>query len=187
MMVVTPEASEASMIRGDSRCTCVSIAPAVAIRPSPETMAVPVPTTTSTPSIMSGLPARPDAADASVANADRDLADATGRIDDHDVGDHDIARVAHGGGLQQQPVACRLGESGEELVAPLLGVVLDLDDQSGVAEANSIAHRGAMDRGVVVGQDLVGMEVVVGHFTTVVAVLELAVGVPILAHRCAPR
>lgn len=62
MMVVTPEASEASMIRGDSRWTWVSIAPAVAIRPSPETIVVPVPTTTSTPSRVSGLPARPMAA-----------------------------------------------------------------------------------------------------------------------------
>ena len=36
MMVVTPDASEASMMRGDSRCTWVSMAPAVAISPSPE-------------------------------------------------------------------------------------------------------------------------------------------------------
>lgn len=59
MMVVTPEASEASMMRGESRWTWVSMAPAVAMRPSPETMVVPVPTTTSTPSMVSGLPARP--------------------------------------------------------------------------------------------------------------------------------
>ena len=59
MIVVTPEASEASMMRGDSRWTWVSTAPAVAIRPSPETIVVPVPTTTSTPSRVSGFPARP--------------------------------------------------------------------------------------------------------------------------------
>ncbi|CAM5726151.1 hypothetical protein SFUMM280S_03413 [Streptomyces fumanus] len=59
MTVVTPEARDASMIRGESRWTWVSTAPAVAIRPSPETMDVPVPTTTSTPSRVSGLPARP--------------------------------------------------------------------------------------------------------------------------------
>lgn len=47
------------MTRGESRCTWVSTAPAVAIRPSPETMLVPVPTMTSTPSRVSGLPARP--------------------------------------------------------------------------------------------------------------------------------
>ena len=35
-IVVIPAASAWSTIRGDSRCTCVSIAPAVAIRPSPE-------------------------------------------------------------------------------------------------------------------------------------------------------
>ena len=59
MMVVTPEASDASMMRGDMRCTWVSMAPAVAMSPSPDTMVVPVPTTTSTPSMVSGLPARP--------------------------------------------------------------------------------------------------------------------------------
>lgn len=46
-------------MRGDSRCTWVSTAPAVAISPSPETIDVPVPTTTSTPSRVSGFPARP--------------------------------------------------------------------------------------------------------------------------------
>lgn len=59
MTVVTPEASEASMMRGESRWTWVSTAPAVAIMPSPETIEVPVPTTTSTPSSVSGFPARP--------------------------------------------------------------------------------------------------------------------------------
>ena len=73
MMVVTPEASAASMIRGDSRWTWVSMAPAVAIRPSPGTMTVPVPTTTSTPSMVSGLPARPTAADPALADADAAL------------------------------------------------------------------------------------------------------------------
>lgn len=59
MIVVTPDASEASMIRGESRWTWVSTAPAVAMSPSPDTMEVPVPTTTSTPSRVSGFPARP--------------------------------------------------------------------------------------------------------------------------------
>ena len=35
-IVVMPDASAWSTIRGDSRWTCVSIAPAVAISPSPE-------------------------------------------------------------------------------------------------------------------------------------------------------
>ena len=60
-IVVTPLDSAASQIRGDSRCTWVSMAPAVAIMPSPGTMTDPVPTTTSTPSVVSGLPARPTA------------------------------------------------------------------------------------------------------------------------------
>ncbi len=37
----------------------MSTAPAVAMSPSPDTIEVPVPTTTSTPSRVSGLPARP--------------------------------------------------------------------------------------------------------------------------------
>ena len=43
-------------MRGESRWTWVSTAPAVAIRPSPGTMTVPVPTTTSMSSVVSGLP-----------------------------------------------------------------------------------------------------------------------------------
>ena len=47
-----------------------------------------------------------------------------------------------------------------------------------------------MDSGIVVGQDLVGMQVVVRHLAVVVAVFELAVGVPVrraIAHNSAPR
>ena len=135
-----------------------------------------------------GVAGPADAADATLADADRHLADATGRVDDDDVGDHDVARVAHRRRLQQQAVASGLGEAGEELVAALLRVVLDLDDQAGVAEAHTIADRRAVDRGVVVGQDLVGMQVVVRHVTVVVAVLELAVRVRIARrHEPAPR
>ena len=89
-----------------------------------------------------------------------DLADPAGRIDHDDVGDHDVAGVADRGGLQQQPVAGRLGEPGEELVAALLRVVLDLDDQPGVAEANAVADGRTVNGGIVVGQDLVGMQVI---------------------------
>ena len=41
--------------------------------------------------------------------------------------------------LSMQAVAGGLGEAGEELVAALLRVVLDLDDQAGVAEPDAIA------------------------------------------------
>ena len=117
MIVVTPEASEASMMRGDSRWTWVSTAPAVAISPSPETIEVPVPTTTSTPSRVSGLPARPIDADPALADADGHLADALHRVDHHHVADDDVAGLADGGGLEVQPVAGGLAEAGEELVA----------------------------------------------------------------------
>ena len=55
---------------------------------------------------------------------------------------------ADGGGLQVQPVAGGLAESGEELVAGLLGVGLDPDDQPGVAEPDPVAGAGAVDGGV---------------------------------------
>ena len=186
MMVVTPDASDASMMRGDSRCTCVSMAPAVAIRPSPEMMVVPVPTTTSTSSIMSGLPARPTAQMRPsrmpidtlpmrrVASMTTTLEITTSQVS------------LHRRGLQQQAVACGLGEAGEELVAALLRVVLDLDDQAGVAEPHAVADRRAVDGRVVVGQDLVGMQMVVRHLAVVVAVFELAVRVPVRM-RCVRR
>ena len=44
--------------------------------------------------------------------------------------------------LQQQAVASGLAEAGEELVAALLRVELDLDDQAGVAQSHPVAHGG---------------------------------------------
>ena len=150
MIVVTPEASEASMIRGESRWTWVSTAPAVAIRPSPETMDVPVPTTTSTPSRVSGLPARPIAPiRPSRMPMDTLRMPRTASITS-DVADDDVAGLADGGGLEVQPVAGGLAEAGEELVAGLLGVGLDPDDQAGVAEPDPVAGARAVDGGVLV-------------------------------------
>lgn len=144
-----------------------------------------------------GVAGAADAADAPLTNADARLADAAGGIDDDDVGDDDIARVAHRSGLQQQPVTGGLAEAGQELVAAFLRVVLDLDDEARVAQPNPVTDRGAVDRGVCVGQDLVGVRVAVWHCAIVVAVLELAVrmamrvamtvGVRVVAHAPAPR
>ena len=128
-------------------------------------------------------PAHP--ADAPFADADRRLADATRGVDDDHVGDDDVARLLHCGSLQHQAVASGLAEPGEELVAALLRVVLDLDDEAGVAQSHTVADRGTVDGGVVVRQDLVGVRVAVRHTAVLVAVLELTVGV--LAHDAAPR
>ena len=188
MMVVTPEASDASMMRGDSRWTWVSMAPAVAMSPSPLMMVVPVPTTTSTSSCMSGLPARPTPQMRPSRMPMDTLPMRQRRVDDDDVRDDDVARVLHRCRLQQQAVARGLAEAGQELVAALLRVVLDLDDEAGVAQAHPVAHRGTVDGGVVVGQDLVRVGVAVRHFAAVVAVVELTVRVCV-AHdaRCSPR
>jgi hypothetical protein len=61
MMVVIPLASASVMISGQIRCTWQSIAPAVRILPLPLMISVLGPITRSgcTPSVVSGLPARP--------------------------------------------------------------------------------------------------------------------------------
>jgi CxxC motif-containing protein (DUF1111 family) len=56
-----PAGQRASQTCGESQCTCVSTPPGVTIRPGGVETAVPVSSTTSTPSIVSGLPARPTA------------------------------------------------------------------------------------------------------------------------------
>src|SRR5918994_3810225 len=57
--VVSPPASAASTTCGESQWTCGSTPPGVTIMPVASTTAVAVSSTTSTPSIVSGLPARP--------------------------------------------------------------------------------------------------------------------------------
>ena len=86
MIVVTPEASEASTMRGDSRWTCVSTAPAVAIRPSPEyDRRCRCRRRRRPPSRVSGLPARPIAAIRPSRMPIDGLADAQDGSIDHDV------------------------------------------------------------------------------------------------------
>ena len=57
--VVTPALRATGTSRGLSRCTWLSMPPAVAIRPWQGIGHVPGPIVRSTPSVMSGLPARP--------------------------------------------------------------------------------------------------------------------------------
>src|SRR5688572_14787208 len=57
--VVRPPASAVSATCGESQCTCGSTPPGVTTMPVASTTAVAVSSTTSTPSIVSGLPARP--------------------------------------------------------------------------------------------------------------------------------
>src|SRR5829696_964438 len=57
--VVSPPASALSTTCGESQCTCGSTPPGVTTIPVASTTAVAVSRTTSTPSIVSGLPARP--------------------------------------------------------------------------------------------------------------------------------
>ena len=99
------------------------MAPGVDDQPSPENIAVPVPSTTSTPSMVSGLPARPMAA-MRPARMPMRLADAEHRVEHQRVEDHGVARpratAAH-----REPVARRLAEARQHLVAALRVVALD--------------------------------------------------------------
>ncbi len=59
IMVVTPEASATGICCGLTKCTWVSMAPAVRILCSPAMMSVAAPMVMLTPLVMSGLPALP--------------------------------------------------------------------------------------------------------------------------------
>lgn len=100
-----------------------------------------------------GVAGPADRVDAALADADGHLADALHRVDDQHVADHHIAGLADRGGLEVQPVAGGLAEAGQELVAGLLGVGLDPDDQARVAEDDPVTGPRAVHRRVLVGID----------------------------------
>lgn len=86
-----------------------------------------------------GVAGPPDGVDPALADADRHLPDAEDGVEHQDVADDDVAGLADGGGLEVEPVAGGLAEAGEELVAGLLGVRLDPDDEPGVAQDDTVA------------------------------------------------
>ncbi len=100
-----------------------------------------------------GVAGPADRGDPAADQADRGLAHALDRVDHQDVADHHVTGVADGGGLEVQAVAGGLAESGQELVARPLGVGLDPDDQTGVAEPDPVPGARAVHRDVVVRGD----------------------------------
>src|SRR5204862_3669017 len=90
-----------------------------------------------------------DRRDASVADADVGLANAR-RVDDHDVGDHEIGRAGGAARMRRlaHAVTNHLAAAELRLVAIHGGVVLDFDDQIGIGEADAVAGRGAVVIGV---------------------------------------
>ena len=147
----------------------MSIAPAVAIRPSPEMIVVPVPTTTSTSSIMSGLPARPTRQMRPSRMPIDDLADAervASITTTLEITTSHVSRTAAAFSSRPSRRSWRTRQGTRCLVAARR---TRSRYQAGVAEAHAVADRGAVDRRVVVGQDLVGMQVVVRHVAAVVA------------------
>ena len=90
-----------------------------------------------------------DRRDPALPDADARLPYAQQRIEDQHVRDHQVAGLLDRDGAQQQAVPGGLAETHQELVAAMLGVVLDLDDQAGVAEMYPVAGGRAVDRRVV--------------------------------------
>ncbi len=127
--------------------TWVSMAPAVAMRPSPLTMRG----TSADDDVDAvqrvGVTGAPDAGDPPLTHTDRHLAHTLHRVDQQHVADHQVARVAHGRGSQVHPVAGGLAEAGQELLAGLLRVVLDLDDEPGVGQHDAVSRRRPVDTG----------------------------------------
>ncbi len=130
-----------------------------------------------------GVAGAADRGDAALADADAGLADALDGVDHQDVGDDQVAGVADGGGLEVQSVAGGLAEAGEELVAGVLGVGLDADDESGVAEPDPVARARAVHRDVVMRVDGAAR---CGHAGTAVAAprLEVTAVMPALRRFC---
>ena len=94
-----------------------------------------------------------DRADAPVADADVGLHHALHRVDDRHVGDDEVGRPA---GIRQPVVhahafAQALASAEDDFVAVRAAqVALDLDEQPGVAEADAVAGRGAVQADVLV-------------------------------------
>ena len=108
------------------------------MRPSPAMISVVGPISQrrgATPSITSGLPALPERDDAAVADADVALDDAP-VIEHDDVRDHDVGRAARPTSRAlQHRLADRLAAAEDRLVAADAAVLLDLEPEVGVGQA----------------------------------------------------
>ncbi len=156
MNVVTPLASASYTCCGQMKWMCESMPPAVRISPSPAMASVVTPTTMSGGHAGHhvGIAGLADAGDAPALDADVRLADA-GPVDDERVGDDAVERAASSETPARlaHAVAQHLAAAELALVAVDGGVVLDLRDEIGVAEAHAIAGRRAVDVGVVASID----------------------------------
>ena len=145
---VTPDISASSICCGQMKWMWVSKPPAVRILPSPAITSVPGPTMMVTPGWMSGLPALPMACDEPVLQADVGFDDPP-VIEDDGVGDDGVDGAAGARRLRlPHAVADHLAAAELHLFAVSGEILLDLDDELGVGEAQPVAGRGAEHLGV---------------------------------------
>ena len=85
-------------------------------------------------------------ADAATPHPDRGLAYAHHRIDQQDVAYHQVACVPYRSGAQMHPVAGRPRKAGKELAPGYLRVMFDLDDEARVRQHNTVAEGGSVPR-----------------------------------------
>ena len=146
---VTPDISASSICWGQMKWMCESKPPAVRILPSPAITSVPGPTMMVTPGWMSGLPALPMAA---MSPSFRPTSAFTipqwSRMSG--VGDDGVDGAARVGRLRlPHAVADHLAAAEFHLFAVSGEILLDLDDEFGVGEADPVAGRGTEHFGVV--------------------------------------
>ncbi len=127
----------------------MSMPPGVAISPSPSTIAVPAPSTTSIAVHRVGVAGPADRGDAPAADADRGLADAEHRIEEQPVGDDQIHGAAAVAAACRVPSRAVLPKPVSSSSPGALSSRVDLDHQAGVAEADPVTCRRAVDGGVV--------------------------------------
>ena len=145
-MVVTPESSASSICCGQMKWMWLSMPPAVTIMPSPAMTSVPGPMTI----VDAGLDVRvaglADGGDAAVLEADVGLDDAGDGIDDQRVGDHRIDHLGRAALALAHAVADDLAAAEFHFLAVDREVLLDLDEQLGVGQAQAVADATAMRR-----------------------------------------
>ena len=103
-----------------------------------------------------GVPGFADRHDAAIAQADIGLHDPP-PIEDQGVGDHRVHRPVGAGGLGlTHPIADHLAAAELHLIAVNGEILLHLEDQLGVGEAQAVAGGGAVGLGVGAAGDAVG-------------------------------
>jgi hypothetical protein len=147
IMVVTPLISASSICCGQMKWMWVSTPPAVTIMPSPAMISVAPPMAIVTPGWMSGIAGLADGGDQAVLQADVGLDDAP-VVDDDGVGDDRVHHLGMRALRLAHAVADHFAAAEFDFLAVDGVVLLDLDEQFGVGQADAVARGGAVHFGV---------------------------------------